>query len=147
PAPAPAPAPTPKPATATQATPATPVVKPKPAPKPTPAPEPPGATEDPPPLVKPGPDARPPLDTAAAAEVVRAATARIRRCAAEQAMVGNFTLQVKVDRQGKATGVDAAASSRKIPAEALACMRDVIAGESFQASARGGVVSVTLSAK
>ena len=107
----------------------------------------PEAAEDPPPLVEPGPDARPPLDTAAAAELIRAATASIRRCAAEHAMVGNFTLRVKIDRQGKATGVEAAPGSRKIPDAAIVCMRDVIAGERFQTSARGGVVTVTLSAK
>ena len=131
----------------TPTTPTTPAARPKPTPAPTPAADLPEATDDPPPLVQPGPDSRPPLDATAATEVIKAATAKLRRCAAEQAIIGAFTLQVKIDRHGKATAIDAAPGSRKIPEQAVTCMRDVILAESFQTSARGGAVSVTLSAK
>jgi len=88
-----------------------------------------------------------PLDLAAAEAVVKAAATEIRRCAAEQAMIGSFALQVKLDRRGAVTEVGPVPGSRTIPAGALACMRDVLAGESFPASTRGGAVSVTFSAR
>ncbi len=97
------------------------------------------------PGTKPGP--RAPLDLAAAEAVVRAAGAKIRRCAAEHSMIGGFSLAVKIDRRGAVTEVAATPGSRKIPAEALSCMRVALALESFTPSARGGAVEVEFSAK
>jgi len=90
---------------------------------------------------------RAPLDLAAGEAVVRAASAKVRRCAAEHSMIGGFALAVKIDRRGAVTGVDATPDSRKIPMTALVCMRAVLADESFPTSARGGVVEVDFAAK
>ena len=99
------------------------------------------------PGLKSGSEPRPPLDLAAAEAVVKAASAKVRRCAAEHSMIGGFSLAVKLDRRGAVTDVDASPGSRKIPAPARVCMRTVLAAESFPSSARGGALDVAFAAK
>jgi serine/threonine protein kinase len=78
------------------------------------------------------------LDPSACQLALQPMSAQIRRCASERGVTGAFELQVRVAPDGAASRVEAAPGSPALPAEALACMRGLVDGQRFPASARGG---------